>query len=185
MTDENTVYRALSLSGYTYDSGENLVSSMLTVPKPEPNLLPEAVDDSYSTPMDTPLTENVMANDTVGEAPTGVTVWGTAMNGTVVGGADGGFTYTPDTGFSGTDTFGYTITDANGDSLWSHTFGSGLGDQCWSVQQTSDSGYILAGPWGCSMEESCDLGLVKTNSNGTVEWIQTHTDAGICHCHDR
>ncbi len=106
----------LSLSGYTYDSGENLVSSMVTVLKPEPNLLPEAVDDSYSTSVDTPLTENVMVNDTAGEAPTVVTVWGTATNGTVVGGADGGFTYTPDTGFSGTDTFGYTITDANGDS---------------------------------------------------------------------
>jgi hypothetical protein len=106
----------LSLSGYIYDSGANLVSSIVTVLKPEPNLLPQAVDDSYSTLVDTPLTENVMANDTAGEAPTVVAVWGTAMNGTVVGGADGGFTYTPNTGFSGTNTFGYTITDANGDS---------------------------------------------------------------------
>ena len=38
------------------------------------------------------------------------------MNGTVAGNADGGFTYTPGGGFSGTDTFDYTITDANGDS---------------------------------------------------------------------
>ena len=106
----------LSLSGYSYDSGANLVLPMVTVPKPEPNLLPQAVDDSYITPVDTPLTENVMTNDTAGEAPTVVTVWGTAMNGTVVGGADGGFTYTPDTGFTGTDTFTYTITDASGDS---------------------------------------------------------------------
>jgi len=107
----------LSLGGYTYDSGANLVSSMVTILKPEPNLLPQAVDDSYSTPVDTSLTtENVMANDTAGEAPTEVTVWGAAMNGAVVGDADGGFTYTPDTGYSGTDTFGYTITDANGDS---------------------------------------------------------------------
>ena len=106
----------LSLSGYTYESGANLIPSMVTVFKPEPNLLPEAVDDSYSTPVDTPLTENVIANDTVGETPTVVTEWGTIINGTVVGGVDGGFTYTPDTGFSGTDTFVYRITDANGDS---------------------------------------------------------------------
>jgi hypothetical protein len=106
----------LSLDGYTYDSGSNLVSSTVTVLKPEPNLLPQAFDDSYSTPVDTSLTENVMANDTAGEAPTVVTVWGTPANGTVAGGADGGFTYSPDTGFSGTDTFGYTITDGNGDS---------------------------------------------------------------------
>jgi hypothetical protein len=106
----------LSLSGYSYDSDANLVLPMVTVPKPEPNLLPQAIDDSYVTPVDTPLTENVMANDTAGEAPTVVTVWGTSMNGTVIGGADGGFTYTPDTGFTGTDTFTYTITDATGDS---------------------------------------------------------------------
>ena len=106
----------LSLSGYTYESGANLIPSMVTVFKPEPNLLPEAVDDSYSTPVYTPLTENVIVNDTVGETPTVVTEWGTTINGTVVGGVDGGFTYTPDTGFSGTDTFVYRITDANGDS---------------------------------------------------------------------
>ena len=57
-----------------------------------------------------------MTNDTAGEAPTAVTSWGNASNGAVVGSADGGFTYTPDSGFSGTDIFGYTITDANGDS---------------------------------------------------------------------
>jgi hypothetical protein len=106
----------LSLNGYSYDSGANLVLPMVTVSKPEPNLLPQAVDDSYLTPVNTALTENVMTNDTAGEAPTVVTVWGTAMNGTVVGGEDGGFTYTPDSGFTGTDTFTYTITDASGDS---------------------------------------------------------------------
>jgi hypothetical protein len=89
---------------------------MVTAPKPEPNLLPHAVDDSYTTPVNTPLAENVMTNDTAGEAPTVVTVWGTAMNGNLAGSADGGFTYTPDTGFTGTDTFTYMITDASGDS---------------------------------------------------------------------
>jgi hypothetical protein len=106
----------LSLSGYTYDSDANLVAPVVTVFKPEPNLLPVAVDDSYSTPVDTLLAENVMTNDTAGEAPTVVTTWGNASNGAVIGSADGGFTYTPGSGFSGTDTFSYTITDANGDS---------------------------------------------------------------------
>jgi hypothetical protein len=57
-----------------------------------------------------------MTNDTAGEAPTVVTTWGNPSNGDVNGSADGGFTYTPGGGFSGTDTFSYTITDANGDS---------------------------------------------------------------------
>ena len=106
----------LGLSGYTYDSDANLVSPTVTVAKPEPNLLPVAVDDNYSTPAGTVLAENVMTNDTAGEAPTTVTTWGGASNGAVTGSADGGFTYAPDSGFTGTDAFGYTITDGNGDS---------------------------------------------------------------------
>jgi hypothetical protein len=54
-------------------------------------------------------------------------------------------------------------TDANGDSLWSRTFGG------WpwyrnanSVEETSDGGYILAGS-----------ALVKTDANGDTLWTRT------------
>ena len=36
-------------------------------------------------------------------------------------------------------------TDYNGDTLWTRTYGGAIEDYAYSVQQTSDSGYILAG----------------------------------------
>ena len=54
-------------------------------------------------------------------------------------------------------------TDANGDSTWSKTFGGSCYDVAHSVQQTSDSAYIVAG----GMDR--DLGLVKTDKNGNID----------------
>jgi hypothetical protein len=64
-------------------------------------------------------------------------------------------------------------TDANGDSLWSRTFGGDPDDRAYTVQQTSDSGYIIAaatrsygpGPW--------DFWLIKTDANGDSLWSRT------------
>ena len=108
----------LTLEGYSYDTGANTVATSITIVKPQPNLVPDAVDDTYATPADTPISENVLVNDTPGEAPTLVTTWDT---GSLTGGslsstaADGNFTYSPNSGFSGTDAFSYTLTDSNGD----------------------------------------------------------------------
>ncbi|MEU4687191.1 Ig-like domain-containing protein [Actinoplanes sp. NPDC023714] len=46
--------------------------------------------------------------------PVTVTAVGTPQHGTAVLNADGTVTYTPDPGFTGTDTFTYTVVDANG-----------------------------------------------------------------------
>jgi len=108
----------LTLGGYTYDSGANEVAASVTVLKPTPNLLPIAVDDSFSTPVDTPLNGNVLSNDDQGDAPANVTGYDAAsVQGYAVSvAANGDFTYTPAGGYSGPDSFGYTITDSNGDS---------------------------------------------------------------------
>jgi hypothetical protein len=69
------------------------------------------VDDSYSTPKNTPLVvaaPGVRANDTGG---TGTEVVTPAASGSVALNADGSFTYTPNAGFSGVDTFTYRLTD--------------------------------------------------------------------------
>jgi hypothetical protein len=68
-------------------------------------------DDAYSTPKNTPLVvaaTGVRANDTGG---TGTEVVTAPANGTVTLNADGSFTYTPNTGFSGADTFQYRLTE--------------------------------------------------------------------------
>ncbi|MBM3324522.1 MAG: T9SS type A sorting domain-containing protein [Calditrichaeota bacterium] len=87
--------------------------------------------------------------------------------------ADGGYFLAGTTNSFGVGRHDFWLmkTDANGDSLWSRTFGGDLDDQCWAAKQTSDGGYILAGPWNATAL-ACDIGLVKTDENGESEWIQ-------------
>ncbi len=79
------------------------------------NPAPLATDDGTQTPLDTPVTIAVLGNDT---DPDGddltLTAVGTPVNGTVVINPDGTLTYTPDAGFTGTDSFTYTINDGQG-----------------------------------------------------------------------
>lgn len=66
-------------------------------------------------------------------------------------------------------------TDANGDSLWSRTFGGDGQDQGSSVQQTSDSGYIIVGitdPLNGHYKDF-DIYLIKTDANGDTLWTKT------------
>ena len=77
-----------------------------------PRVGPVAADDYDETPQDTPVTIPVVGNDSI---PAGTAVTVTAVtqpsHGTVVINGDGTVTYTPATGFAGTDTFTYTICD--------------------------------------------------------------------------
>jgi len=68
---------------------------------------------------------------------------------------------------------GYLIkTDGNGEEEWSQTFGGGW-DQFFSLEQTSDGGFIVCGfteSFGNGMK---DVFLVKIDENGEEEWFQT------------
>lgn len=67
-------------------------------------------------------------------------------------------------------------TNSVGDTLWTRTYrtrdGYGSGR---SVQQTSDSGYILVGTAGPRFAPS-DVCLFKTNSSGDTLWTRTYGD---------
>ncbi|MFC3144280.1 cadherin-like domain-containing protein, partial [Psychromarinibacter halotolerans] len=82
-----------------------------------PSGVPEAVGDALSTEPDTGLTfsaEDLLANDTDPDGdPLTVVSVGTPSNGALVDNGDGTFTYTPDTGFVGTDSFTYTVSDGD------------------------------------------------------------------------
>jgi VCBS repeat-containing protein len=78
------------------------------------NDLPVAVDDTATT--SSPASGNVLLNDDQGDAPATVTSHTDPSNGSVSIDAAGDYTYTPDPGFDGIDSFTYTITDANGDT---------------------------------------------------------------------
>ena len=91
-----------------------------STPPPPGNTLPVAVDDAYSMTQSTTLTvpaAGVLANDTDADAdPLTAAKMSNPANGTVTVNADGSFTYTPTTGFTGVDTFKYTASDAVGPS---------------------------------------------------------------------
>jgi hypothetical protein len=77
---------------------------------------PVANNDSATTATNAPVTVNVLANDSDPDNDT-LTVTGVSTapaDGTAVVNADNTITYTPATGYSGPDAFGYTISDGNG-----------------------------------------------------------------------
>ncbi len=62
-------------------------------------------------------------------------------------------------------------TDANGTAQWSQRYGTLGNDAAYSVVQTSDGGYVMAGQTNTS---SC--WLVKTDSVGAIQWNSTFGD---------
>lgn len=64
-------------------------------------------------------------------------------------------------------------TNADGDSLWSRTFGGELSDRCLSIIRTEDGGYVLAGYTESFGAGSSDFWMVKTNADGDSLWSRT------------
>ena len=69
-------------------------------------------------------------------------------------------------------------TDSSGTLQWSQAFGGGAQDGVYSLIQTSDGGYALAGFTNSSGAGGFDFWLVKTNSSGSMVWNQTYGGTG-------
>ncbi len=59
-------------------------------------------------------------------------------------------------------------TDANGNVQWAKTYGGTDDDMVFSVQQTSDGGYIVAGGTSSFGAGWGDIFLIKTDANGEI-----------------
>lgn len=102
------------------DDGTSTITRTFAVTVTPVNDRPDAADDGYATPQNTPLTiatAGVLANDRDidGDPLAAVLVNGPA-NGTLTLNADGSFRYTPDQAFTGTDHFTYRASDGQAGS---------------------------------------------------------------------
>ncbi len=118
--DPRPTERVDDLRMYGYELTAEQVTELFEDEGPVENAAPVAANDAYGTDEGEALTvtaPGVLDNDTDADGDeltaTGLTQ---PANGVVTLGTDGGFTYTPDAAFSGTDTFTYTAADATGAS---------------------------------------------------------------------
>ncbi|MEO0071788.1 MAG: hypothetical protein ABIK39_06885, partial [candidate division WOR-3 bacterium] len=64
-------------------------------------------------------------------------------------------------------------TDGNGNLQWQRTLGGEDDDEGYSVQQTKDGGYIIAGSTWSFGAGDYDIYLIKTDGNGNLQWQRT------------
>jgi len=65
-------------------------------------------------------------------------------------------------------------TDSQGNEEWNRTY-TGLNySWCFSVRQTLDGGYIATGGGNVSTDGSPDLFLLKTHSDGSLQWLRMY-----------
>lgn len=92
--------------------------------------------------------------------------------------SDGGYIVAGGTKSFGDELFGdiwVLKLDSNGNVQWQKTFGGDFGDVATSIQQTTDSGYIVTG-WRetSSNASSRDIWVLKLDSNGAIQWQKTY-----------
>ncbi len=114
---------------------------------------------------------------------TGDTLWTRAYGG-AAGDYGRGVTEIPGGGFAVagiTGSFGagssdvYLLkTDASGQLLWSHTYGTAQADEGRAVQVTPDGGFIVAGSAWSAGGSWSDALMIRTNSLGDTLWMRTY-----------
>lgn len=94
--------------------------------------------------------------------------WGNSVQTT----SDGGYIiagYTTSTSEGDADVY-LIKTDAEGDTLWTETYGGPDDDWGYSVQETADGGYIVGGYAKSFGEGDADIYLIKTDAEGDILW---------------
>jgi len=87
---------------------------------------------------------------------------------------DGGYIIVGLTNSFGNGNQVYLIkTDSLGDTLWTKTYGGPGRDRGFSVQQTADGGYIIAGDFNYPLNYD-PVALLKTDSLGDTLWTKTY-----------
>ena len=94
---------------------------------------------------------------------------------------DGGYMIAGNTifGFGATGEDIYLLKlDSSGNVLWSKTYGGINEDRAYSIVQTADMGFIISGSTMSFGAGDKDVYLLKTDSNGIVQWSKTFGGSG-------
>ena len=93
---------------------------------------------------------------------------------------DGGYAMSGYTNSSGAGGFDYWLvkTDSFGNMQWNKTYGGTASDQGYTVVQTVDGGYLMAGTTSFGVGAS-DAWLVKIDSLGNMQWNKTYGTPGF------
>jgi len=90
--------------------------------------------------------------------------------------ADGGFILVSETlsfGEGNSDVY-LVKTDSIGNLIWTKTYGGISSDYGYSVRQTADGGYIIAGYTRSFGAEGTDVYVIKTDSSGNLDWTKSY-----------
>ena len=111
-TPESDYYGSDSFTFVARDGVANSLPATISLIVNPVNDAPVAVDDSASTPQDTPVLISLLENDSDVDGP-GLSIQSlsTPAHGTLVNHGNGTVTYTPVAGYIGLDTFTYVVTD--------------------------------------------------------------------------
>ena len=94
--------------------------------------------------------------------------------------SDGGFIvtgWTQSFGAGSSDIY-LVKTASDGTLQWTKIFGGAALEEGYSVQQTNDGGFIIAGTTSSFVTAWSDVYLVKTTSDGTLQWAKTFGGSG-------
>ncbi|MBI4685607.1 MAG: choice-of-anchor D domain-containing protein [Nitrospirae bacterium] len=87
---------------------------------------------------------------------------------------DGGYIVVGETYSFGAGSFDIWLLklDANGNIQWQKTYGTSGGEQAYSIQQTSDTGFIVVGYK--KVGSYFDVWILKLDASGNVQWQKTY-----------
>jgi len=106
----------------------------------------------------------------------GHSVQQTSDGGYIVAGYTYTYTYTGPSGAGNNDVY-LVKTDSSGKVVWQQTYGDARDDWGYSVQQTSDGGYVVVGKTESPGTDNADVYLLKTDVLGKQVWRQTYGGA--------
>jgi hypothetical protein len=81
-------------------------------------------------------------------------------------------------GTSDTEDVHLIRVNTHGDTLWTRTYPNPGPDDAWSVQQTTDGGFIVTGS-DMTTHSGGDIGLIRTDGSGNMIWRRTYGGPGF------